>query len=440
MKKAVYAFLIILLLLLVTGCKHEHNFTSETFYPTCTENGYTKFSCECGYTYNDYEVDALGHEFSEWTIINKATDESTGLQERICSVCDMKDTEVIPMLEHVHNYTKNKVKPTCTTQGYTEYTCKCGDTYTDSYVDVIEHEYGKFVVDKKPTYEEEGEKSRHCEVCDHRSEITSIPVLNKLQSETITPIMYVSIPTTIQLSFTYLGEKIDNSELEITIQNKIKITGDTFKITEYYSSEYIYNLKVQHKQDSEAYCEFTIISCPDLGGYPIRIAVDASDLKNFDPFLDTYTADDKEAKQKAITEVQELFNCSIEFAAYPSYATVGASRWNYIMNQAALGLSDYDFLYVPTNKLRIFEHNGIMISLDDYYLLYGKSYMTEEQETNTKVEGLMKALFPNQTEKFNVFIMPIGCSYYMYSSDCQSHTIYFAFVETILRTIKYMEE
>lgn len=34
--------------------------------------------------------------------------------------------------EHVHNYEKTKVEPTCTEKGYTLYTCECGDSYEDN--------------------------------------------------------------------------------------------------------------------------------------------------------------------------------------------------------------------------------------------------------------------------------------------------------------------
>ena len=37
-----------------------------------------------------------------------------------------------PVTECAHEYTEEAVAGTCTTKGYTRYTCKlCGDTYTD---------------------------------------------------------------------------------------------------------------------------------------------------------------------------------------------------------------------------------------------------------------------------------------------------------------------
>lgn len=34
---------------------------------------------------------------------------------------------------HTHNYSASVTQPTCTTQGYTTYTCNCGDSYRDNY-------------------------------------------------------------------------------------------------------------------------------------------------------------------------------------------------------------------------------------------------------------------------------------------------------------------
>ncbi len=40
---------------------HTHSFTSTVYEPTCTEQGYTKYDCACGYSYTAGYVDALGH-------------------------------------------------------------------------------------------------------------------------------------------------------------------------------------------------------------------------------------------------------------------------------------------------------------------------------------------------------------------------------------------
>ena len=108
---------------------------------------------------------------------------------------------------------------------------------------------------------------------------------------------------------------------------------------------------------------------PNLQGYTIRIAQAETNLHDFDPFLEKYAQADKAAKQEAWRFVEDAFNCTIEVAAYPSSAEWGPSRWNYILNQAQLGISDYDFLTVPDSKIPTFVEGGALISMEDFYVI-----------------------------------------------------------------------
>lgn len=116
---------------------HEHSYTSAVTAPTCTEKGYTTYTCECGDTYKDNYVDATGHTID--VIPGKAaTETETGLTDgEKCSVCGVitKEQTEIPATGHEHSYTSSVTAPTCTEKGYTTYTCKCGDSYKDNYVD-----------------------------------------------------------------------------------------------------------------------------------------------------------------------------------------------------------------------------------------------------------------------------------------------------------------
>ncbi len=73
-KKAVRIIVIVCAALLVVGAivgilivalGHKHNFTSETIAPTCTEDGYTKYVCECGFSYTNVDVIATGHDMTQ---------------------------------------------------------------------------------------------------------------------------------------------------------------------------------------------------------------------------------------------------------------------------------------------------------------------------------------------------------------------------------------
>lgn len=69
-----------------------------------------------------------------------------------------------PATEHVHEYSSKVVAPTCTKKGYTKYTCDCGESYKDNYVDAAGHSYTSEVV--APTCEAEGYTLYTCECGD----------------------------------------------------------------------------------------------------------------------------------------------------------------------------------------------------------------------------------------------------------------------------------
>ena len=62
---------------------------------------------------------------------------------------------------HIHEYDSVVTDPTCTEQGFTTYTCECGDSYVDNYVDATGHTYGEWTVIKEATVDTEGEMERY---------------------------------------------------------------------------------------------------------------------------------------------------------------------------------------------------------------------------------------------------------------------------------------
>jgi len=79
--------------------------------------------------------------------------------------------------QHTHIYDTDVVSATCTTGGYTQYTCTCGDSYSDKQTPAKGHPWTDWITAKEPTSSEEGIQKRTCAQCDAFEEkaIAKIP-------------------------------------------------------------------------------------------------------------------------------------------------------------------------------------------------------------------------------------------------------------------------
>ena len=196
MKKIIFALLLIVISLSLVGCEkepeHQHSYTPEVVDPTCTEEGYTKYTCDCGDTYQE-PIAALGHSYGEWEVVEEATEEKEGKKEKTCANCGDKVSEAIAKLEHTHKYTDEVVAPTCTEDGYTIHTCECGDTYQDTTVAATGHEFGEWVVLVEPTVTETGLQERTCKCGEKEQEVLD----------------YLEVPNVFRIQFVTNKEKAE---------------------------------------------------------------------------------------------------------------------------------------------------------------------------------------------------------------------------------------
>lgn len=108
---------------------HRNVLASKPVAPTCTEQGYTTYTCDCGDNYVDDYVEALGH--TEETIPAVApTCTETGLTEGTkCSVCGETLTEQKELPANGHTpataVEENYVAPTCTEKGSKDVVVYC---------------------------------------------------------------------------------------------------------------------------------------------------------------------------------------------------------------------------------------------------------------------------------------------------------------------------
>ena len=187
--------------------KLGHNYVPVVTDPTCTQGGYTAYTCSrCTASYQDDTTDAKGHTPVTDEAV-PATCSATGLTEGShCSVCGevLVAQQVVEKLAHTpitdeavaptcsatgltegshcsvcgevlvaqqvvnkvnHKYNAVVTEPTCTSAGYTTYTCiyNCGSSYTDNMVSMLGHNYESVVTE--PTCTSVGFTTYTCSRC-----------------------------------------------------------------------------------------------------------------------------------------------------------------------------------------------------------------------------------------------------------------------------------
>lgn len=159
--------------------KREHNLViiQVSQEASCEEDAIVLM--ECSYDDCEYEEEkqlegsALGHDYSSWILISEATCTEGDVYESVCSRCGNIGTvtEGEPL---GHDYEggieAEYIGPTCTQRGYTiDYCNRCGAirrTVDETEKgDLIDHDFGEWIVVKDPTCTEDGEESRFCNVC-----------------------------------------------------------------------------------------------------------------------------------------------------------------------------------------------------------------------------------------------------------------------------------
>ena len=75
---------------------HEHNYVRQERPATCTQDGFVKYVCACGSSYNEAVYPALGHDWDSGTVTKEPTATETGIRTYACTRCNETKTESIP--------------------------------------------------------------------------------------------------------------------------------------------------------------------------------------------------------------------------------------------------------------------------------------------------------------------------------------------------------
>ena len=143
-KKLLYAFICVLSFCLLAVCltackeeKHEHVYDASVTAPTCTEQGYTTYTCACGDSYIDTYIKALGHSFTKYVSSKKATCTEDATKTATCDRDGCNETDTVTeegtMLGHSFTNYISDNNATCTEDGTKTATCDrdgCNETDT----------------------------------------------------------------------------------------------------------------------------------------------------------------------------------------------------------------------------------------------------------------------------------------------------------------------
>lgn len=166
--------------------KVDHVFTTTDVAATCLERAHKVDTCDnCGYTVShDFTGDLAPHAYETISESN-ATCVSAGVLIEECTVCGDRHQEVTPATG-VHTYGDSPtetVAVTCTTDGYTAYTCVyCGYVHKVNVVEATGHTMVT-LSEVAATCTTTGEILEECSVCGEQK-ITVLPKLSETGEHT----------------------------------------------------------------------------------------------------------------------------------------------------------------------------------------------------------------------------------------------------------------
>ena len=139
---------------------HTHSYTTKVVKPTCTAQGYTLYTCSCGYSYKGNYTNAKGHSYGSWYTVTAATCYSTGTKRRNCNNCSAYETGTLPTINHTPGSWFIDVHATCTSDGSKHNECTMCGAVIETKTIPAAHSPSEWIVDTVNLTQ-----SKECTVC-----------------------------------------------------------------------------------------------------------------------------------------------------------------------------------------------------------------------------------------------------------------------------------
>ena len=206
------------------NCDHSKSST-QVISPTCTDNEFTVYTCTiCGYSYKtEKSGSALGHDWTNRTVVESATCVKTGFEKVSCSRCKIEKTILIPKTEHEWDSGKITKEATCTEEGIRTYTCSlCHENRAES---LAKKPHTTTKTTEKATLNSDGKIETKCSVCGEVIDSTAIlrPTTIKLSASAFTYDGKVKTPGVVVKDAD--GKTVSNSNYTVTYSNGRKNVG-----------------------------------------------------------------------------------------------------------------------------------------------------------------------------------------------------------------------
>lgn len=146
----------------------------------------SSFSCKFWLTHYTENTDYKG-SFNMWQYTSKGN--VPGISGNVDMNIAYFNYGKVAEPKHIHNYdilVGEEKKATCTQEGSKTYRCSCGETNTE-VMKLLEHSYGEWAVETKPTTEKEGLEKRVCMMCNKEETklIAKLPSNETNQNNTV---------------------------------------------------------------------------------------------------------------------------------------------------------------------------------------------------------------------------------------------------------------